>query len=49
MDVTIVTTYLAGLSLVEWMIFGFIGANALIAGVCLVERGLLREEARIKD
>ncbi len=49
MDVTIVTTYLAGLSLVEWMIFGFIGANALIAGACVLERGVLRAGARVKD
>ncbi|WP_375204793.1 hypothetical protein [Hyphococcus sp.] len=50
MDLNIVTDYLAGLSLVEWMIFGFIGANALITGVCIVERSLLRtEEARFKD
>ncbi|WP_375201726.1 hypothetical protein [Hyphococcus sp.] len=49
MALDIVTTYLAGLSLVEWLIFGFIGTNALIAGVYVVERTVQREPARIKE
>ena len=49
MALNIFIDYLGTLSLVEWVICGFIGANALIAGVCLVERGLIRAEARIKD
>jgi len=27
-------------TLVEWLIFAFIGANLTIAGVCVVQRGL---------
>lgn len=49
MALNIFIDYLAGLSLVEWVICGFIGANALIAGFCLVERSVQRAEARIKD
>ena len=49
MAMNIFIDYLGSLSLVEWLIFGFIGGNALIAGVCLVERGLLRAPARIKE
>ena len=49
MALDIVATYLNGLSLVEWLIFGFIGTNALIAAVCLIERSVQREPARIKE
>ena len=44
-----VTQHLAGLSIVEWLIFGFIGANALIAGVCVLERTIQRAPARIDE
>jgi len=27
-------------SLVEWLIFGFIGANMMLAGVCVLQRSL---------
>ena len=49
MGLNIVIDYIAGLSLVEWLIFGFIGANTLIAGVCLLERGVMRWPQKIKD
>ncbi len=29
-------------SVVEWIIFGFIGANMSLAGVCLLQRGMKR-------
>ncbi len=29
-------------SLIEWLIFGFIGANLAIAGICLVHNGFKR-------
>ncbi|MEZ5893499.1 MAG: hypothetical protein R3C58_10230 [Parvularculaceae bacterium] len=42
--------YLAQLSLTGWLIIGFIGANALIAGVCVIERGLVKAPAaRVED
>ena len=36
-------------SLVEWIIFGFIGANLTLAGVCVVQRGAKRLEASERD
>ncbi len=36
-------------SLVEWIIFGFIGANAALAGICVLQRGVKRLEATVRD
>ncbi len=36
-------------SLVEWLIFGFIGTNAALAGVCLIQSGAQRLGFSAKD
>lgn len=36
----------AAFSLVEWLIFGFIGANMALAGACLLQRGTKRLDGR---
>jgi hypothetical protein len=36
-------------SLVEWIIFGFIGANMTLAGVCVLQHGVKRLEAPVRD
>ena len=42
--------YLADLSLTGWVIIGFIGANALLAGVCVIERSVAKAPAgRVKE
>lgn len=40
--------FLAGLSPIGWAIVGFIAANALIAGVCVIERAVFRGVARVR-
>lgn len=37
------------LSLIEWLIFGFIGANLAIVAVCLVQQGFKRLTHPAKD
>jgi hypothetical protein len=32
----------SGFSLIEWLIFGFIGANLALVGVCLIHNGVKR-------
>jgi hypothetical protein len=36
----------ASLSLVEWLIFGFIAANMALAGACLLQHGTKRLDGR---
>ena len=35
-------TVLSGFSLIEWLIFGFIGANATFSGAFILHRGVKR-------
>ncbi|GJL90840.1 hypothetical protein [Hyphococcus sp.] len=36
-------------SLVEWIIFGFIGANVTLASLCVLQRGVKKLEAPARD